>query len=260
MIFNMPFDISTLDPTVVVVSFIAIFLVALAKSGLAGSLGFVGVPLLSIVMPVTEAVGVLLPILVALDLIGLAAYRREIHWPNLKILLPGALTGLACGWIFFAYISEDMVRLMVGIITAIFCLDEWLPLRKSLENIKPSKPWGWFWGTIAGFTSFVSHTGGPPYQIYLLPQRLTPALYAGTSVIFFTVMNTTKLVPYYFLGQLSASNLWKSVALMPVALLGILIGIYLVRRISSKLFYDLAYVLAFILALKLIFDGVSNLL
>lgn len=251
----MPLDITSIDPTVVIISFLAVFLVAMSKSGLVSSLSFVGVPLLSIVMPVTEAVGVMLPVLLSMDAIGLLAYRREIHWPNLKILLPGAITGILLGWMFFAFISEGMVRLMVGAVTILFCLDEWLPLRKTLSGLPPSKAWGRFWGAIAGFTSFVSHTGGPPFQIFMLPQRLKPTLYAGTTVIFFAVVNATKLIPYAFLGQLSVANLTKSALLIPVAILGMLIGVYLVRRISTDLFYKMAYVLAFILATKLLYDG-----
>jgi len=256
----MPLDISAIDPTVVIISFLAVFMVALSKSGLVGSLSFVGVPLLSIVMPVTEAVGVMLPVLICMDVIGLMAYRREINWPNLKILLPGAITGITIGWIFFAFISEGMVRLMVGVVTLLFCLDEWLPLRKTLSGLPPSKPWGVFWGSIAGFTSFVSHTGGPPYQIFMLPQRLKPTLYAGTTVIFFAVVNATKLIPYAFLGQLSTSNLTKSAMLVPVAIFGMLLGVFLVRRISTELFYRMAYILAFILSLKLLYDGIMSFL
>lgn len=256
----MPLDITSIDPWVIIISSLAVFLVALSKSGLIGSLSFVGVPLLSIVMPVTEAVGIMLPVLLSMDTIGLMAYRREIHWPNLKILLPGAITGIVLGWIFFAFISEGMVRLMVGTVTVLFCLDEWLPLRKTLSGLPPSKPWGWFWGSVAGFTSFVSHTGGPPFQIFMLPQRLKPTLYAGTTVIFFAVVNTTKLIPYAFLGQLSVSNLAKSALLIPVAIFGMVLGVYLVRRISTELFYKMAYILAFMLALKLLYDGILSFL
>lgn len=256
----MPLDITSIDPWVIIISSLAVFLVALSKSGLIGSLSFVGVPLLSIVMPVTEAVGIMLPVLLSMDAIGLMAYRREIHWPNLKILLPGAITGIVLGWIFFAFISEGMVRLMVGAVTVLFCLDEWLPLRKTLSGLPPSRPWGWFWGSVAGFTSFVSHTGGPPFQIFMLPQRLKPTLYAGTTVIFFAVVNTTKLIPYAFLGQLSVSNLAKSALLIPVAIFGMVLGVYLVRRISTELFYKMAYMLAFMLALKLLYDGILSFL
>jgi len=152
------------------------------------------------------------------------------------------------------------VLLMVGVVTLLFVLDAVFPLRKKLEGLPPSKPWGVFWGGLAGFTSFISHTGGPPFQIYVLPRRLAPALYAGTTAFFFAIVNTAKLVPYYFLGQLNVENLTLSAALAPVGVLGVFLGVYLVRRIDARLFYRIAYWLVFLLALQLIWEGSSRLL
>lgn len=246
------FDI---DPNLYMVAALTIFLVSLSKSGLIAALGIIGVPMLTLVMPAREAAGMMLPLLLFMDAIGIIALRKQVSWPNIRILLPAALVGIVLGWLFYAFITEAMVRLMIGIITIIFCLDAWLPLRQALPDKPPSKPWGWFWGSLAGFTSFVSHTGGPPFQIYMLPQRLAPVLYAGTTVIFFTTVNLVKLIPYAALGQLSVSNLTLALSLLPVAAIGMAIGIYLVKRINAKLFYNIAYVLAFVLALKLVYDG-----
>lgn len=247
------------DPAFVAVAVAAVFIVGLAKSGLLGSLGLMGVPLLTFVMPAREAAGMMLPILIVMDVIGLIAYRREFDWPNLKVLLPGAVIGIGLGWLFWAATSESAVRLLIGVIALAFVLDEWLPLRKALGDRKPSRPWGVFWGGVAGFTSFVSHTGGPPYQIYTLPQRMAPAIYAGTTVVFFAVVNAVKVAPYAFLGQLNPASLTLSASLVPVAIVAMLVGIYLVRRISVTLFYQLAYSLVFLLAIKLIWDGVTGI-
>jgi hypothetical protein len=116
-------------------------------------------------------------------------------------------------------------------------------------------PWGIFWGGLAGITSFISHTGGPPAQVYLLPQKLAPNIYSGTTVVFFAALNYGKLIPYYFLGQLSISNLETDLVLAPFAVAFMLLGVWLVRRVSVALFYNLAYVLVFFVALKLIYDG-----
>lgn len=236
----------------------AVFVVALAKSGLLGSVGLVGVPLLTLVMAPREAAGMMLPILLVMDAFAVAAYRQEVDWRNLKILLPGAFTGIVFGWAVSSKVTDSMVLLTVGIITMVFILDAVLPLRKKLEGLPPSKPWGIFWGAAAGFTSFVSHAGGPPYQVYVLPQKLTPAIYAGTTAWTFAIINAVKLIPYYFLGQLSLGSLQRSALLVPVAIAGILLGIYLVRRISAELFYRIAYVLVFFLGLKLMYSGVQG--
>lgn len=234
---------------------IAVLIVALSKSGLVGSLGLVGVPLLSLVMPARDAAGMMLPLLLVMDAIAVWTYRKDADWRILKIMLPGAFVGTAVGWVLWSFVSDAMVLLFVGILTLLFILDALLPIRKKLEGLPPSKGWGRFWGGAAGFTSFISHTGGPPFQIYVLPQRLTPVIFSGTTAFFFAIVNSAKLIPYYFLGQLNVANLTHAVILAPLAIVGVLTGVFLVRRISMKRFYQLTYWLVFLLAIKIIYDG-----
>ena len=244
-----------LDPYFVAIATLAVLIVGLSKAGLLGSLGMVGVPLLTLVMPAREAAGMMLPVLLAMDAIAVYAYRKDVDWRIIRIMLPGAMVGTLVAWALWAFISDAAVLLFVGVVTLLFILDAILPLRKKLEGLPPSRGWGTFWGGFAGFTSFVSHTGGPPFQIYVLPQRLPPSIYSGTTAVFFAIVNTAKLIPYFFLGQLSLHNLQISAALIPVGVAGVLLGIWLVRRISMKWFYRIAYWLVFLLSLKLIWDG-----
>jgi uncharacterized membrane protein YfcA len=174
-------------------------------------------------------------------------------------MVPGAMAGTLVGWALWTVVTDAMVTLFVGIITVLFVLDAWLPLRRKLEGLPPSRPWGTFWGGLAGFTSFISHTGGPPFQIYVLPQRLPPVLYAGTSAFFFAIVNVSKLIPYFFLGQLNLANLEHDLVLAPVAVGGVLLGVFLIRRIPVRVFYNIAYVLVFVLGLKMVYDGVAGL-
>lgn len=243
------------DLTFWLIAVAAVFIVALSKSGLVGSLGMVAVPMLALVMPARDAAGMMLPLLLVMDVIAVWTYRKDADWSILKIMLPGAFAGTLLGWALWSVVSDAMVLLLVGVITLLFVLDSLLPLRRQLQDLPPSRHWGAFWGGFAGFTSFVSHTGGPPFQIYVLPRRLPPVIYSGTTAFFFAVVNAAKLIPYFFLGQLSVSNLTIGLILAPVAIAGVLLGVYLVRRISVKLFYQLAYWLVFALALKLIYDG-----
>lgn len=236
----------------------AVIIVAFSKAGLLGSLGLVAVPLMSLVMPARDAAGMFLPLLLTMDAIAIWTYRKDADWHILWILVPGAAVGTLLGWALWLYVSDAMVLLFVGIITLLFVLDAVLPLRQRLEGLPPSRPWGWFWGAFAGFTSFISHTGGPPFQIYVLPQRLSPVRYSGTSAFFFAIVNTMKLVPYFFLGQLSVSNLTIAAMLAPLSIAGVLVGVWLVRRISVKLFYQIAYALVALIALKLVWDGATG--
>jgi uncharacterized membrane protein YfcA len=247
------------SPLFITIAVIAVFASGLSKSNFASSLGAVTVPLLAVVMPARDAAGMMLPILCAMDLIAILIYRREVDWHVYWIIIPGALVGTLIGWVLSAHVTESAVGLAVGVVSLLFVLDAWLPLRKKLQGMPPSRPWGWFWGSVSGFTSFISHTGGPPYQIYTVPLQLKPVIFAGTTAMTFATLNYAKLLPFYFLGQLSANNLELAAALLPVGLLGMLSGVYLIRRVNARFFYRFAYVLIFILALDLIYEGVRGI-
>jgi uncharacterized membrane protein YfcA len=249
-----------MSPLFIIIAAVAVFTAGLSKSNFAVSLGAIAVPLLATVMPARDAAGMMLPILCTMDLLAILIYRREVDWNVYLIMIPGALVGTLIGWVLSARVSEAAVGLAVGLISLLFVLDAWLPLRKKLqEGQPPSRPWGTFWGGIAGFTSFISHTGGPPYQIYAVPLRLKPVIFAGTTAVFFATVNYAKLIPFYFLGQLSVANLELSAALLPVGLIGMLAGVWLVKRVNPKFFYQFAYVLIFLLSLDLIFEGVRGI-
>jgi uncharacterized membrane protein YfcA len=240
------------------VAILAVFIVGLSKSGLVGSMGMVAVPMLALVMPARDATGMMLPVLLSMDAIAIWIYRRDANWHVLRIMLPGALVGTILGWLLWSVVTDAQVLLAVGIITVLFMLDALLPIRKRLPGTPPSRGWGAFWGGAAGVTSFISHTGGPPFQIYTLPLRMTPTEYSATTAFFFAIVNTLKLAPFYFLGTLSVSNLELSAALIPFGLVGVGLGVYLVRRISAKAFYTLAYVLILLLGIKILYDGITG--
>ena len=247
-----------IDYTFWAVAILAVFVVGLSKSGLVGSMGMVAVPMLALVMPARDATGMMLPVLLSMDAIAIWIYRKEANWHVLRIMLPGAFVGTILGWLLWSVVTDAQVLLAVGIITVLFMLDALLPIRKRLPDTPPSRGWGAFWGGAAGVTSFISHTGGPPFQIYTLPLGMTPTVYAATTAFFFAIVNTLKLAPFWFLGTLSVSNLELSAILIPFGLVGVGVGVYLVRRISTRAFYTIAYVLILLLGIKLLYDGITG--
>lgn len=248
------------DLTFWTVAVAAVFMVGLSKSGLVSSMGLIAVPLLAQVMPPRDAAGMMLPLLLVMDVIAIWNYRRDANWNILRIMIPGAMVGTIVGWVLWAIVTDAVVNLLVGVISVAFVIWAFSPLAKKIVDAHPSKPWGAFWGGVGGFTSFISHAGGPPYQIYVLPQRLTPVIYSGTTAFFFGIVNLSKLIPYGFLGQLNVTNLTAAAFLAPVAIAGVLVGVALVKRISARLFYYLAYAMVFVLGVKLIYDGVVGML
>ncbi|MFZ2103428.1 MAG: sulfite exporter TauE/SafE family protein, partial [Oricola sp.] len=166
----------------------------------------------------------------------------------------------AIGWFTAAWVTVPEVRFLVGMIALLFVADYVrLRLRKTQPAPKPHNAVkGGFWGAIAGFTSFVSHAGGPPYQVYTLPLGQDPRLYTGTSVIFFAIINAVKLVPYFALGQFDSANLTTSLVLMPFAPFATIAGAWIVRRMDRTIFYPLMYTMVFFVGIKLVYDGLIS--
>ncbi|MEZ5909223.1 MAG: sulfite exporter TauE/SafE family protein [Hyphomicrobiaceae bacterium] len=247
------------DPWFYAAAIPAILLVGMAKGGFGGPIALLGVPLISLVVSPVQAAGIMLPILCAMDVVGLLAYRGTFDRGSLAILLPAAAVGIAVGWLAAAYVTDAHVRLLVGVVAVAFTLDYWLGGARKLMPAEPNRAKGSLWGAVAGFTSFVSHAGGPPFQMYILPLRLAPRLLAGTAVIFFAVVNQLKLVPYYMLGQFTGQNLATSAVLLPLAALATAFGVYLVKRVDVAVFYRVTYMCVFVVGVKLIYDGATRL-
>ena len=249
----------TSDPLVLTCALIAVILTGLSKGGLGGVMGMLGVPIMAIAMPPVQAAAILLPILIIMDIFSLWSWRKDFDIKLLKIMIPGAIVGIAIGGLTAAYIDENLVRLIVGFISVIFVLYFLIVKfanRKKELTPKPANTWaGRFWGAVAGYTSFVSHAGGPPYQVYTLPLAQTPRIYTGTSVRFFFIVNVIKLVPYFALGQFDATNLNSSFLLMPIAVVATLCGAWIIKRMSASIFFPFMYALMFITGAKLIYDG-----
>jgi uncharacterized membrane protein YfcA len=208
------------DPATLLAGCVAVTLVGLSKGGLGGAFGLLGVPVLALVMPPVQA----------------------------------AVVGVGLGWLTAAATSDALVRLIVGVVALAFVARSLRPLRAARAR-GPRPASAWFWGTLAGFTSFVAHAGGPPYQIHTLPLRLDPKVFTGTSVAFFAAVNVMKVLPYAALGQFDARTLTSAALLLPLAVLAVLVGAAVVRRMRPTVFYPFMYAMVALVALRLVYDG-----
>ena len=246
------------------VAVFAILVTGIAKGGFGGGSGGVAVPLMSIFIAPPEAAAIMLPILCAMDLFGLHAYRGLWSRRHLAILLPGALTGIVLGAFAFGTMPVDAIRIVIGGIAVAFALNRWfrvserIATRLAASSAPPGAVAGSFWGAVSGFTSTLAHAGGPPFAVYMLAQKLDKTAFVATSVVFFLIVNYVKLVPYWFLGQLNTGNLAASLLFAPLAPLGIWIGVWLHRRIPEEPFYQVAYSLLFATGAKLLWDGLVH--
>lgn len=234
---------------------LAVLILGIAKGGLAGGIGLVAVPLLSLTVEPARAAAILLPVLMLMDVTALRTWWGQWDRHNLVTTAPGAVLGTALGFATFELLTPADLRVMIGLITLVFALRWWL-VRSPGPAREASLGRGTFWSTLAGFTSFSVHAGGPPLHIYLLSQQIDKSTFQATTVAFFFGVNWLKIGPYAWLGQLDGSNLLTSLVLAPLAPVGILLGARLHHRIDEKLFFRIVYASLVVLGAKLIHDGI----
>jgi uncharacterized protein len=238
---------------------LAAVLVGMSKGGLP-VVGMLGVPVLSQVISPVTAAGLLLPIYVVSDAFGLYAYRHKFDRRVLMIIGAGATVGIGIGWATASVVSEALVTAVIGVIGTVFALSI-LIKRDNGDAPRPAKVGpGLFWGGVAGFTSFVSHSGAPPYQVYTMPLKMDKATFAGTATIAFAYINMVKLIPYYALGQLNFENLKVAAVLAVPAALAVFLGVRLVKMLPEKLFFQLVTWALLAISLRLIWQGASRLM
>ena len=226
----------------------------ISKSGFGAGFGSLAVPLMALAVTVPQAAAILMPVLLLVDLLGLAAFRRNFDRALLKFLIPFGLIGTAVGAFLFTVLNAHVVAGIVGGCTLLF-LAQRLVFPPRANSLPPPKWAGALLTLTAGFTSFVAHAGGPPLNAYVIPMRLTPLVFTATMAMFYFVINLSKWVPYAWLGLMNIQNLSTSLVLLPIAPIGVWVGIRIAKRINPLLFYRLIYAGMFLTGTKLLWDA-----
>ena len=217
------------------------------------------VPVLALVISPVAAAGLLLPVFIGADLFGVLTYRKYINWSVLRIMMVAMPLGVLLGYLTVDFVSEALVTVLLGTIGTTFAVS--LMFRRSLDDPPAEPRWrpGLFWGTVTGFTSFVSHSGAVPFQVFALPLRMSKLIFAGTVTVGFAYINLIKLVPYYLLGQISLTNMKTAAILMIPAVFAVFSGVLLIRALPERLFFRLVIGALLLLSIKLLWDGANQL-
>ena len=245
----------TVDPTVTLIMVIFVtFMISLSKGGLGGMLGAAATPMMVLVMPANEVLGLLLPIMLLADVFAIALHWKKWNWRMVLLLTPGAVIGVTVGTFFIANAPTDVLKLVLAIIALIFVVYKLIEKRllKSVKYVE--RPWhGWLAGTTAGFASSLAHSGGPPVSIYLMLQDVTPIVFNGTSVLFFAILNWIKVPYYLYIHLFDFQRLWQIAWLAPIVPLGVWFGRWMSTKISKEVFDGIMVAILALTALLLIF-------
>lgn len=227
----------------------------ISKGGFGSGAAFASSAVLALLLPPAAALGLMLPLLMLIDLVTLRPYWGRWSWPDARLLVLGGVPGVGLGAALFTIANDDLMRLLIGCVALGFVA--WRIWPHKQRRVAMAVWIGPLAGVTAGFTSFVSHAGGPPVAVYLLSRGLDKTTYQATTVLVFWLINIAKAVPYGFLGVFTADGLRAAFWLAPFALFGAWVGVRAHHMISERIFFALTYGLLTLTGLKLVWDALT---
>lgn len=239
---------------VYLITVLAMFLVGMSKGGLGATLSAVTIPMLALVLPIKDVIGMMPPVLMLADALAVGIHWRRWDKRMVLLLIPASVVGVAIGTLFLAISPARLIRVTLGVIVILFALYKLFEKRIFSKLTYTPRNWhGFLAGATAGFTSSVAHTGGPPVGIYLLMQNVQPRTFAATSAIFFLILNYIK-VPFYYAADVFNFDLLQQLMwLLPMVPVGVWAGKWVVTRVSKQRFDQIILGLLLVSAILLFF-------
>lgn len=242
-----------LDPYFYVVAVLSVFFHGMGKAGFGLGLPILAIPLMSLFIPPLQALAILVIPLIFMDLVTIKRFWKLWNIELIKSMIPLTFLGVIIGTITYSFLSDNSIRIILGIISCSFGIEYFI--NKNKEVSSSTKISGEIWSSLAGFTSFTIHAGGLPLSFYLLPMKLDRRIYVSTLAIVFLALNLFKTIPYAYFGQINFDNLLTSFLLLPLAPIGVYVGAYLTERVSQEIFYSITHFCLILTGSKLIYDG-----
>ncbi|MET9137941.1 sulfite exporter TauE/SafE family protein [Streptomyces parvulus] len=237
----------------------AALLVGFSKTAVSGA-NTVSLAIFAAVLPARASTGILLPVLIAGDVLAVLTYRRHAHWPTLWRLFPAVGVGVAVGTLFLVWADDAVVRTSIGVILLLMAgVTVWR--RRQAEAADASRASdaseasdsseasdgggassrsgrvkARSYGVLGGFTTMVANAGGPVMSMYLLSAGFRKLGFLGTSAFFFLIVNVSKVPFSAGLGLIDDRSLLLDAVLVVFVVPGAFLGRWAVKRINQRLF------------------------
>jgi uncharacterized membrane protein YfcA len=252
---------------------LAIFLIGVTKSGFGSGAGLMIVPMTAIAMRhlpygAEAALPLLLPLLIAGDVIAIWQYRQHFSGRIITRLLPGTFVGIVAGTLMLRWfasqkeLAEAMINVEIGLESVVLVSLNWYRTWQSRHGVPPYRPSAvksTAVGAFAGMSSTLAHAAGPIVALHLLPQRLERGVFVGTCALYFFIVNTAKLPGYWASGLFGRLSPIFALKFLPLVLVGAAFGFWVNRRIRDGLFTTVVYAITFGLGWYILFRGVEGL-
>ena len=235
-------------------------LVGVNKSGIPG-LGMLPVILLAVAFEQNPgfATGVMLLMICAGDIFAVSYYRKNADWKIVIRLLPYTMLGLLLGFVTLRFLHRpEHLRIMIGWIILLLAAVHLVRVAFFKHAAVPSH-WAFsaVVGLTAGFTTQVANAAGPVMALYLLSMKLPKDRYVGTCAWFFMIMNWTKLPVFCFEGRVTTAALYAVLPMLPLILIGALLGVLFVKRAPQRFFEIVIEIIVIVSAVKLLWPSSS---
>ena len=250
------------------VAVLAVTSMGVSKGRFGSGMNVASTPMLALLIGPVLAAAIMLPLLIAMDVLGIQAYWRRWHLPTVRSLILPMLVGVIVGIVLFAVVDPNWLRILLALVAYYVLVDRWGLLRAlglSAKRARQETPapggWvSWIFGPLLGITSTIAHAGGAAGSAYLLRFNFDKTTFQATTILTFTIVNLMKFPFYLAIGQFPLSTLTLSAVLLPVAAAAMLLGVYLHRIVPDRPYFILMETALFITASKLMWDGVTGLI
>jgi uncharacterized membrane protein YfcA len=241
-----------------IVSF-SILLFAISKSGFSGGgLALISVTVLSITYGPLTAIAILMPMLIICDAIAIFLNRKYYDHSAVWSIAPFSLLGVIAGTVLFKFINLSSISVFIGSISLAYVIFNYLLTKFKIKKI-PFYGSKTIWGTLAGFTSFVLHSGGLPMNIYFMSIYNRKVNFVAGLVFSMALINLFKLIPYFYLEIVSFKSLIEYLVFSPVAVIGVILGHWMNNKLSDKSFFAIINFFIVVASIRLIYLGFVEL-
>ncbi len=238
---------------------LTVFIVGFSKTGIPG-ITIIAVPMMAMIVPAKESVGVMLPIFMLADVISVWSYWRSAKWSYCFPYLAFVGLGVWGASYIVGTVENKTFTVIIGwsVLLLIFlsvAADVVLKNKKRADLPAAEKPplvMSMFFGLAAGLFSALANAAGPIVSLYMILSRLEKFQFLGTTAVCAFAMNWIKIPLFVSLGSINAATLKLGAAAIPAVLLGGVAGIFFARKLPQKAFKNIVLALAFLASLKLI--------
>ncbi len=248
--------LDSMDTSLLLLIILGAFLIGLTKGGVIGT-SSITVAIYAMIFPSKLSVGIILPLLIAADVLALYFFRKHAVWKYIKLAAPSTLAGVFVGWLLLDILDNYWVgKLIGGILIILTVLHLYRKYRLSKSEAIDTIPHTWWFvgsiGFLAGFTSMIANGAGPIMMIFFLAVGLPKMAFLGTSAWFFFILNLVKVPFHWSIETITVETLLLDLKLAPVAMVGVAVGRYIVGYIPQKVFEFLAISLTVLASIQLL--------